>query len=164
MARLMSVALTTEQVRARQKTVTRRAGWTVLKPGDLVTLCPKVRGRRAGEPLERIVTVEIVSVRRERLDTITAQDVIAEGFPDMSPAEFVDFFTKSHRGVTAATEITRVEWRYPRECRVCGCTDYAACDTITGPCAWRATYDDNTGTCTACPLPASSTTSIGEGN
>lgn len=39
-----------------------------------------------------------------------------------------------------------------RRCRVCGCTDSAACDTITGPCAWRITYDDGTGICTACPV------------
>lgn len=152
MARLMSVALTTDQVRAREKTVTRRAGWEVLKPGDLVTLCPKVRGRRPGEPLERIVTVEVVSIRRERLDSITPEDVIAEGFPGMTPIEFVEFFVQSHRGVTAASEVTRVQWRYPRECRSCRCTDFAACDTITGPCAWRITYDDNTGICTACQL------------
>lgn len=157
MARLMSVALTTDQVRARQKTVTRRAGWEVLKPGDLVTLCPKVRGRRPGEPLERIVTVEIVSTRRERLDSITPEDVIAEGFPGMTPAEFVEFFVMSHRGVTAASEITRVQWRYPRQCRSCCCTDFAACDTVTGPCAWRITYDDGTGICTACPPTNGST-------
>lgn len=153
MARLMSVALTTDQVRTRQKTVTRRNGWEVLKPGDLVTLCPKVRGRRAGEPLERIVTVEIVSTRRERLDSITPEDVIAEGFPGMTPTEFVDFFTATHRGVTAVSEVTRVEWTYPRECRGCGCTEYAACDTLHGPCAWQVTYDDNTGICTTCRLP-----------
>lgn len=153
MARLMSVALTTDQVRARQKTVTRRAGWKVLRPGDLVTLCPKVRGRREGEPLERIVTVEVVSIRRERLDSITAEDVAAEGFPSMTPPEFVDFFTASHRGVTATSEVTRIEWCYPRECRGCGCTDYAACETLHGPCAWQVTYADNTGICTACRLP-----------
>ncbi len=48
MPRLMSVALTTDQVRSRQKTVTRRAGWTMLRAGDQLTVCPKVRGRRAG--------------------------------------------------------------------------------------------------------------------
>lgn len=42
-----------------------------------------------------------------------------------------------------------------RHCLACGCTDSAACDTITGPCAWQTTYDDNTGTCTACSRPSS---------
>ncbi len=46
MARLMSVALTTEAVRSRRKTVTRRVGWLMLTAGDQLTLCPKVRGRR----------------------------------------------------------------------------------------------------------------------
>lgn len=40
-----------------------------------------------------------------------------------------------------------------RQCRVCGCTDSAACQTITGPCAWRVTYADDTGICTACQVP-----------
>lgn len=116
MPRLMSVALTTEQVRNCTKTVTRRAGWQMLAPGDLLTLCPKVRGRRHGEPLERIVTVEVVSLRREPLAAITADDVIAEGFPEMTPAEFVDFFCATHTGVTPTSQITRIEWAYPRLC------------------------------------------------
>lgn len=86
----------------------------MLKPGDELTLCPKVRGRRAGEPLERIVTVEVVSVRREPLSAITAADTIAEGFPSMSPQEFVEFFCATHKGVQPDTEITRIEWAYPK--------------------------------------------------
>lgn len=112
MPRLMSVALTTDQVRRGEKTVTRRAGWQMLRPGDQLTLCPKVRGRRRGEPLERIVTVEVVSVRRERLDTITPADVTAEGFPDLTAAEFVEFFCASHRGIGPDDEVTRIEWTY----------------------------------------------------
>lgn len=151
MPRLMSVALTTAAVRSRTKSVTRRAGWLMLQPGDQLTLCPKVRGRRAGEALERIVIVDVTSVRREQLNTITADDVVAEGFPNMTPAEFVEFFCNSHRGVTPHTQVTRIEWAYPRICRCCGCTDYSACDTRTGPCSWLHTYDDNTGICSACP-------------
>ena len=52
MARLMEVAHTAHLVRDRAKTVTRRAGWRMLRPGDQLTLCPKVRGRRPGEELE----------------------------------------------------------------------------------------------------------------
>lgn len=115
MARLMSVALSTEQVRNRTKFVTRRVGWRMIAPGDQVTLCPKVRGRRAGEALERIVTVDIVSVRRERLDAITEDDVVAEGFPDMTSEEFVRFFCRTHKNVSPATEVTRIQWEYPSE-------------------------------------------------
>lgn len=112
MARLMAVSLTEQQVRDRTKTVTRRAGWRMLRAGHQLTLCRKVMGRKRGEPLERIVNVEVVSVRRERLDAITPADVIAEGFPGMSPAEFVEFFCGTHRRCRPDTEVSRIEWRY----------------------------------------------------
>ena len=112
MPRLMSVALTTPQVIARSKTVTRRDGWRFLKPGDRLTLCPKVMGFRRGEHPERIVDVEILSVRRERLDAITASEVAAEGFPGQTPDWFVGFFCDSHKNCTPSTVITRIEWRY----------------------------------------------------
>ena len=100
MPRLMAVSLT------------RRAGWLMLRPGDRLTLCRKVKGRRAGEPLDRIADVEVTAVRRERLDLITPADVEAEGFPGQSPAEFTEFFCSTHRGCTPASEVTRIEWRY----------------------------------------------------
>jgi hypothetical protein len=112
MPRLMSVSLTEPQVRARAKTVTRRAGWRMLRAGDRLTLCRKVMGRRPGEPLERITDVEVVAVRREPLDAITAGEVAAEGFPQMTPAEFVAFFCATHRGLQPGSEVTRIEWRY----------------------------------------------------
>jgi hypothetical protein len=108
----MAVSLTEAQVWARTKTVTRRTGWRTLQAGDRLTLCRKVMGRRPGEPLDRITTVEVTSVRREPLDAITAADVIAEGFPQLTPAEFVSFFCATHRGCTPATEVTRIQWRY----------------------------------------------------
>jgi hypothetical protein len=111
MPRLMSVSLTEQAVLDRRKRVTRRAGWTMLHPGDLLTLCRKVMGRRKGEPLIRLVDVEVVSVRREQLDAITAEDVALEGFEDMTPGEFIAFFCK-HMGGTPSQEVTRVEWAY----------------------------------------------------
>lgn len=107
----MSVALTEPQVRARTKTVTRRAGWRMLAAGDHLELCRKVMGRQ-GAPLVRICHVEVVAVSRERLGDITPAEVTAEGFPDWTPAEFVAFFAATHKGVTEDTEVTRIEWRY----------------------------------------------------
>ena len=112
MPRLMAVSLTEAQVRARTKTVTRRTGWRMLKPGDRLTLCRKVMGRRPGEPLDRITDVEVVSVRREPLNAVTAADVAAEGFPGMSPAGFVSFFCEARKGCQPGTEVTRIEWAY----------------------------------------------------
>lgn len=107
----MSVSHTEEAVVSRRKTVTRRLGWETLKPGDRLTLCPKVMGRRAGDPLVRIAEVEVVAVRRERLDAISPEDVALEGFPGDPPWYFVAWYAARFR-VTPATEVTRIEWRY----------------------------------------------------
>ncbi|MFE2961987.1 ASCH domain-containing protein [Nocardia tengchongensis] len=116
MPRLMAVSLTETQVQARTKTVTRRMGWRNLRAGDRLTLCRKVMGRRRAdghvEPLVRIVDVEVLAVSQERLGAINADEVVAEGFPAMSPPEFVEFFCNSHRGCTPDSTVTRIQWRY----------------------------------------------------
>lgn len=121
---LMSVSLTTDAVRARRKTVTRRMGWRKLKAGDRLQLCVKVMGRRKGEPLEKICTVEVVHVSRVRLDTITPAEVAREGLweravaevgpgdPDAACRWFVRFFCASHKGCEPDSIVTRIEWRY----------------------------------------------------
>lgn len=116
MPRLMSVALTEDAVRDRTKTVTRRLGWRELEPGDRLTLCRKVmgRGRKDGtvEPLVRITDVEVVSVRRERLDAMTDDDVAREGFArGIRAIWFIEFFCRNMR-CQPDTEVTRIEWRY----------------------------------------------------
>jgi hypothetical protein len=111
MPRLLSVALTDRAVRTRDKTVTRRLGWRHLEAGTHLTLCRKVMGRRNGEPLVRICDVQVVSVRRERLDAITPEDVAREGFTGQTPAEFVAFFVQ-HMKCEPSTEVTVIEWRY----------------------------------------------------
>ena len=119
MSRLMSVAFTEQAVRDRRKTVTRRKGWLFAKPGDRITLCRKVMGRKKGEPLERIVDVEIVSVRREPLLALTMDytygqhEVILEGFlGDLDPVDFVDRYFVDAQGMKPEDEVTRIEWRY----------------------------------------------------
>ena len=121
MARLMSVSLTTDQVEARAKTVTRRLGWwdtatdsPRLAPGDRLWLCRKVMGRRHGEPLDRLVEVEVVSCTRERLSEIYRRgdsEVAAEGFPGRSPEWFIQFFS-ARMGCDRDDLVTRIEWRY----------------------------------------------------
>lgn len=116
MPRLMSVSLTEAAVVDRTKTVTRRLGWRMLRPGDRLTLCRKVMGRRRAdgtvEPLVRLAEVEVVSVRREPLDRINTTDVGREGFVGQTTSWFVQFFCNTHRGCTPATTVTRIEWRY----------------------------------------------------
>lgn len=123
MPRLMSVAFTEAAVRSRSKTVTRRKGWANLEPGDFLTLCRKVMGRKPGEPLVRIVDVEVVSVRREPLSAITPDEVVLEGFSDLRPEEFVERFFVRAQGMTPADEVTRIEWRY-RDGETCACRSH----------------------------------------
>ena len=111
MTRLMSVSLTEDPVRTQAKTVTRRLGWRYLRPGERLCLCRKVMGRKPGEPLVRIVDVEVVSVRVEPLAAVTDDDVAREGFPGRTAAWFVEFFCP-HMRATPATPVTRIQWRY----------------------------------------------------
>ncbi|QDT07976.1 hypothetical protein K227x_64060 [Rubripirellula lacrimiformis] len=83
MPRNISFALTTQQIRDKTKTVTRRKGWKFLKPGDILNGCVKCMGLRPGEKIERLGQIYVTDVRREPLNLI--QDGAAkEGFPEMS--------------------------------------------------------------------------------
>jgi hypothetical protein len=125
MSKLMSVAMTTDAVIERRKTVTRRKGWwldkngrRLLNVGDTLTLCRKVQGRKPGEPIERLATVYVTSVEREHLSNVTTfpeygrAEVEREGFPGMDPARFVlDYFVDA-QGMDPDDLVTRIEWRY----------------------------------------------------
>lgn len=115
MPRLMSMTLTTRQVRNREKSVTRRLNWRHLRVGEVITLCEKVRGRKLGEELVRLANVTVTSVTREPLENITDADVAAEGFPNWSRAEFIKFFCETHPPATPSTVVTRIEWQYEPE-------------------------------------------------
>jgi hypothetical protein len=171
MARLMSVAYTEQAVLERRKDVTRRKGWwldkrgrRLLVEGDHLTLCRKVMGRKAGEPLVRLVDVEVVDVRREQLsDLITDRayglvEVRREGFPRMAPVDFVDRFFVQAQGIVPGEDVTRIEYRYLEV--------HAAPPVGTGqmPCClrpvfeaapWhRLTYDADAVTCPGAELVA----------
>lgn len=103
----MSFAQTVRQVRERQKTVTRRKGWEFLKPGDVVMASVKTMGLKAGEKIEKLGPVRIVSVRRESLRDIADEDIAMEGFPGMSKVQFVQML-----GATEDIEMTRIEFEY----------------------------------------------------
>lgn len=114
----ISFSLTTRQFRAKTKSVTRRNGWKDLKPSDRLMACEKCMGRKPGEPLVRMGAIAVMSVRFERLDRMIAlpaygrDECRKEGFPDMTPEEFVDMFCASHKGCTPATIVTRISFEY----------------------------------------------------
>jgi hypothetical protein len=112
--RLMAFSLTTPQVQARTKTVTRRAGygWLALKPGQRVQAVEKGMGLKKGETVNRLAVLRIVDVRLEPLIAIDQADVSAEGFPEMTPHEFIAFFCRTHRGTQPTDEVVRVQFEY----------------------------------------------------
>lgn len=116
--RLMSFALTTPQVEAEIKTVTRRVGWAWLTVGTLLQPVRKAMGFRPGEKVERVGRpIRVVSVRRERLDRMVTdprygtREAIAEGFPDLSGADFVAMFCERMK-CRPSVMVTRIEFTY----------------------------------------------------
>lgn len=118
MPRLMSVTMTEQAVVERRKIVTRRAGWKFAKPGDRITLVRKAMGLKKGETVHRLAEVEIVSVCREPLRDMRLYpqrgrlETAREGFPGMSPTEFLQRFFIDAQGMSLDDEVTRIEWRY----------------------------------------------------
>jgi hypothetical protein len=115
----MSFSMTTQQVRDETKTVTRRMGWEFLKHGDHVQPVEKGMGLKPGEKVKKIgapVWVERTrseALRRMTDDLVYGQaECVKEGFPDLTPQQFVEMFCKSHKGCVPGTEITRIEFSY----------------------------------------------------
>lgn len=157
--RNISFALTTKQVRHGFRTgeilkdVTRRLGWADALPGCKLSACEKCQGLGKGGKIVRLGTIELVTVRRERLDRLTKRrgygevEVIREGFPDMTPAQFVEMFC-DHNKCLPETVVTRLEFKYlikpvaraplnPIEAKACcACRHFAPIDEgARGRCA-----------------------------
>lgn len=111
MPRNMSFAMTTDQVRAKTKTVTRRFGWWFLKPGDIVRGVEKAMGLKKGEKVKQLAMVRIVSTRAEPLGAITSEDVSREGFPGWTPDQFVQMLVNHYR-VDPGETVNRIEFEY----------------------------------------------------
>lgn len=115
--RNISFAKTIEQVRARQKTVTRRRGWAWLTPGTLLRPVKKTMGLKKGEKVQPIfdddTCIRVVSVNREQLWEIIKRpdDPAKEGFVGFSTDDFVDYFT-FELGALPTGEVTRIEFEY----------------------------------------------------
>jgi len=114
----MSFSLTTPQMRARAKDVTRRAAWWNLTPGTLLRAVEKAMGLKAGEKVKRIGTIRVLAVRRERLDRMIddeaygLEEVKREGFEGMTPMAFVTGFCVSHRGCTPRSYVNRIAFEF----------------------------------------------------
>jgi len=112
MARLMSFALTTDQIITQSKTVTRRQGWLHLKLCESIQPVNKCMGLKPGEsPVKLGPPIQIVSIRREPINAITAEDCIKEGFQHFTPQEFIDMYCR-HNKCQPEDMCTRIEFIY----------------------------------------------------
>lgn len=116
--RLMSFAYTTPQILDQSKTVTRRVGWLLAKPGDLLQPVRQVMGRKKGQPIEHLGgPIRIVRVYREPLTRVVDDpdygraEMALEGFPAWEPVKFVEFFRKL-AGDGFWKFVTRIEFEY----------------------------------------------------
>ena len=103
--------MTTDQIRAQTKTVTRRFGCSFLNPVDIVQAVEKAMGLRKGEKIKRLCLIRIVSTRTEPLRAITQDDVIKEGFPSWAPSEFVQMLI-DHYKVEPTVSVNRIKFEY----------------------------------------------------
>lgn len=113
--RNMSFALTTEAIRNRSKTVTRRLRWLTLKPGTLLQPVVKAQGIPKGGKVEKVGgPIRVLNVRREPLDIIGTRylyDPVLEGFPLLTNGQFVEMFCLLNNCEPFDT-VTRIEFEY----------------------------------------------------
>jgi hypothetical protein len=115
--RNISFALTESQFLDQSKDVTRRLGWKFLKAEDRLMGCRKCQGIKPGESIVRLGPIEIISVRFELLEAMLVNPLYGqeecrrEGFPEMTPMEFVEMFRR-HMTAPPGTTVTRIEFKH----------------------------------------------------
>jgi hypothetical protein len=104
--------MTTAQVHAKTKTVTRRFGWWDLKPGTKLWAVEKSQGLKKGEKVVRICQIEVVSVNVQQVQDVMCfpEDMELEGFPYMAPVAFIKMLCKG--GHSPSNEVNRIEFKY----------------------------------------------------
>lgn len=114
--RNISFMLTLPQMEERIKDVTRRDGWWNLTPGTSLMAVKKGMGLKRGEKIERLYPILVLDVRRDKLSLLTENieygyaEVLREGFPNMHPWEFVQFFCDTHK-CQPTKLVNRIEFR-----------------------------------------------------
>jgi hypothetical protein len=117
----ISFSLTKPQVLNQTKDVTRRLGWFDLIPGQQLRGIEKGMGLKKGEKIKPLCIITIVSVRREKLRTLTddleygISEVRREGFADhrwlYHPSAWVPWFCSTHDKCTPESMVTRIEFK-----------------------------------------------------
>jgi hypothetical protein len=130
----MSFFLTEQAFIDREKDVTRRLGWTTLLPGKYFTAVRKVQGRKKGEKIVVLGQCQCISNKPERLIDIIKRPVRddfpgtamritdvgeyvklteceREGFPNLTPEQFVDMICRDVKDVTRNSTVNRIVFK-----------------------------------------------------
>ncbi len=112
--RNMAFFLTTAAIRDHTKTHTIRANWQWLTPGTHLAACVKTRGLKLGQRPTVLAEIIVDTVAVRPLDSITQEEVIAEGFPTWTPTQFIQWLSlKIHCQPTAP--LTFISFHYAEE-------------------------------------------------
>ena len=103
--------LTAEQIKNRSKTVTRRLGWWFLNSGDIVNACEQCQGLKKGEKIVKMCQIRIIDTREEPLHFVDQEECVKEGFPQLTPAEFVRMFCRKMK-CPRWEIVNRIEFEY----------------------------------------------------
>lgn len=114
--RNMSFALTTQQMLAGTKTVTRRLGWAGLQPGTVLCAVEKSQGLGKGGKVRRLGQIRVLSVTLEPLNVLFGTsygdaEAVREGFPHLRGEQFAAMFCE-HMGCGTHTVVTRIEFEH----------------------------------------------------
>lgn len=112
--RNMSFIHTQDQIRNGTKTETTRAGWSFLKPGDIVMAVVKSQGIPKGGKVEKIRPIRIVNNEKIQCheDCYTYANMKAEGFEGMPPIYFVKHILVKKCGCEYDQDLNRITFEY----------------------------------------------------
>jgi hypothetical protein len=111
----MSFSMTTEAVRRREKTVTRRLGWWNLQPGTILQAVEKAQGLKKGEHVKPICLIRVVSVMAEPLWHVHLHgpdETHREGFGSLLPVDFLTMFLRANPAIDDQDFVNRIEFEY----------------------------------------------------
>jgi len=110
----VSFALTKPQILDRTKTVTRRSGKREYKPGQLIWAVDRVMGFKKGEHPNHLALLRVVFSRWEPLTYLTKEECALEGFPQLTPPEFIIMYCRANK-VVHDSLVQRIEFEYVDE-------------------------------------------------
>lgn len=133
----ISFSATTEQFINKTKHCTRRIGWRGVKPGQILRGIEKGQGLKKGEKVKHLHEIIVLEVNREPLIDIIKHPIrinppriveqyiertggryptecVLEGFPELSPLQFVQMFMKMNKCIAEAP-VTRILYDFVEE-------------------------------------------------